>query len=91
MKKALLLLTLLASQVGLANVNDGETRTAEHTVSVSSGDEINILGKNTYLEIETWNKNEVSIVAEVTFDGRMTEKVKKFLDEFEENEPKYWQ
>lgn len=83
MKKELLLILALFSVGFLFANKEGETRTAQHTVSISSIDEIFINGKNTYMEIETWNKNEVQVVATVTFDGKMNNRVQEFLDDFE--------
>ncbi|MEQ9231255.1 MAG: hypothetical protein RIF46_11285, partial [Cyclobacteriaceae bacterium] len=83
MKKELLVILALFSASVLFAYNEGETRTAKHTVTISGTDAINILGKHTYMELETWNKNEVEITATLTFDGNMNDRVKKFLDEFE--------
>ncbi|MCP4458332.1 MAG: hypothetical protein GY816_09975 [Cytophagales bacterium] len=86
MKKQILLITAIFSAAVLfADDKIGETRTAKHTVSISGTTEIRILGKYTYLQIETWDKNEVSIEASVIFNGKMVDRVQKFLDEFEQN------
>ncbi len=81
---------LLISAVFSANLVFGtgkeiQTQTTSHSVAVSSSTEIKIQGKHTYLEIETWDKDEVAIEATVTFNGKITDRVQKFLDEFEQN------
>ena len=86
MKNKILLITaLFSASVLFAGGKDSETKTTTHIVSVSGNTEISILGKYTYLEIETWDKDEVSIEATVIFNGKMTDRVRKFLDEFCQN------
>ncbi len=82
MKK--LILIALISSLNYSYANDGETRTATVKVEISSTDDINIQAKNTDLVVETWDKNEVLIEATVRYDGKMTDKMEKFLDEFEQ-------
>ena len=87
MKRTILI--LLAFNVGFnvssANSEDGETRTANVTMEVSSTDIVNIQAKYTDLIVEAWDQDEVFIEATVRFDGRMTDKVQKFLDSFEDD------
>ncbi len=85
MKKGIILLLALASAAAIkATENkDGETRTATKTVQISESESINILGKNTTLRLETWNRNEVEVVATVTFDGEPNNRMREFLDDFE--------
>ena len=85
--KRLILITLISSlswTVFAVDKKDGETRSATVTVGISAADDINIQAKNTELTIETWNKNEVEITANIRFDGKMTDKIQEFLNEFEE-------
>ncbi len=84
-KSILLLLVLFSAGHAYSFGKDGETKTARHTVSVSSGDAIAILAKNTYLQIESWDKNEVEVFAQVTFDGKENDKIRAFLDDFEKH------
>lgn len=86
MKKSTLVLLALFSLGSLYGSNKiGETKTAKHTVTVSQGEVINIQSKNTFVNIQTWDKNEVEIVAEITFDGNENDRIRTFLDEFEKN------
>ena len=86
MKKSTLLLLALFSLGSLYGSNKiGETKTARHTVTVSQSDVINIQAKNTFVNIQTWDKNEVEIVVELTFDGNENDRIRKFLDEFDKN------
>jgi hypothetical protein len=85
MKRIILLILLGLHLQAFAHKtgNDSETRTASHSVKVSATDVINIQAKNTVLEVEAWDKNEVEVEAEVRFDGKMTENMRQFLDDFE--------
>ena len=84
MKKGILILIALASTSAFANNSkEGVTRTATKVVDVSSGDRINILGKNKTLTIETWDKNQVEIVATVNFYGDPNNRMQEFLDNWE--------
>lgn len=85
--KKLILIALACSFTTLlhANKKDGETRTASVKVSVSPSDLIDIQAKYTELTVEAWDKNEVEIEATVRFDGKLTNKMQVFLDEFEKN------
>jgi hypothetical protein len=85
MKKLILIALACSLSAGLFANKDGETRTATVKVGVSASDIIDIKAKYTELTVETWSKNEVEIIASIRFDGKMTDKVQKFLDEFEEN------
>lgn len=84
MKK--LILIALACSLGtlLYAKNDGETRTATVKVDITSSDLINIQAKYTELIVEEWSKNEVEVEATVRYDGKMTNKIQEFLDEFEQ-------
>lgn len=68
-----------------AFTHDGETRSAKVTMDVSSSDRINIQAKYTELIVQTWDKPQVEIEATVRYDGKMTNKIQEFLDEFEQN------
>lgn len=84
--KRLLLITLTFNLIAsslVAASNKGETRTAQVNIKLSPTDDIFISAKYTALEIETWDKNEVEVIASVRFDGKMTDKMNKFLKEFE--------
>lgn len=85
MKKEILTLLILVSGLVLhaETERDGETRTATHTVDVSSGDVINVLGKNKTLIIETWNESKVEIVATVNFYGEPNDRMLEFLNDWE--------
>ncbi|GAB4239999.1 MAG: hypothetical protein Tsb0034_16270 [Ekhidna sp.] len=63
----------------------GETRTATVVQPVNATDRIDIRAKNTDLVVESWNKNEVKVEATIRFDGKMTDKIARFLDEFEDH------
>lgn len=63
---------------------DGETRTAVVNYDVTPMDVINIQAKYTDLTVDTWDKNQVMIEATLRFDGKVTDKMQKFLDMFEE-------
>ena len=86
MKKWILL--LVAFDLGLTlkaiDKKDVETRTARVNYSVSSNDLIDINAKYTDLTIESWDKSEVLVEATIRFDGKMTDKMQQFLDNFEE-------
>lgn len=64
---------------------DGETRTATVTTKVTSTDLINIQSKYTNLVVESWDRNEVEVVATLRFDGKMTNKMMDFLSEFQKH------
>ncbi len=84
--KRLLTITLAFNILFLANANtatDGETRTATVSKSVSVNDLINIQAKYTEVVLETWSKQEVEITATIRYDGKMTEKMTSFLEEFQ--------
>jgi hypothetical protein len=86
MKRTILILLAfnLGLGIALSDPKLGETRTATLTYKVSSNDVINLQAKYTDVNIESWNKSEVSIEAIIRFDGKMTDKMQKFLDSFEE-------
>lgn len=87
MKKKILLITALFS-FSLVYGTEGketQTRTASHSVSITSSTDIDIQTKYTYLEIETWDRDEVSIEANISFNGKMNSRVQEFLDDFEKN------
>ncbi|WP_144017460.1 hypothetical protein [Ekhidna lutea] len=82
--KRLILIAFVCSLSMLALAKgDGESRTTTVNVSISSSDRINIQAKYTELTVETWNKNEIEIEATVRYDGKMTDKIQEFLDQFE--------
>ncbi|MEO1253844.1 MAG: hypothetical protein AAFY41_03020 [Bacteroidota bacterium] len=85
MKKTLLTIFVfsLAIYCIAGKENNGETRSATVTVDISESDLINVQAKNTELTIETWDKNQVQIVANVRYDGKMTDKIEEFLNNFE--------
>lgn len=85
--KKLILIVFACNLIWSANAhhNDGETRSAKVTVDVSSSDKINIQAKYTELVVQTWDKQQVEVEATVRYDGKMTDKIKEFLDEFEQN------
>jgi len=86
MKKSILLLLVLFSAGHAYSDNKvGETKTARHTIQVSPGETINIQARNTFVQIESWDKNEVEVFAQVTFDGKANEKMRSFLDQFEKH------
>ena len=68
-----------------AKSRDFETRTATVQVEVSPNDLINIEAKNTDLMVEAWDKNQVEIVATLRFDGKMTDKMTAFLENFQKH------
>lgn len=80
--------TLLAFSICLlfvkASGNEGETRTATLTYDISTNDRINIQAKYTDLNVLVWDKQEVQVEAKVRFDGEMNDRMRKFLDTFEE-------
>jgi len=86
MKK--IILTLLALNVyyslSATDPKDGETRTATASYEVSSSDLINIQAKYTDVVVEAWDKNEVLVEATLRFDGKINDRVQRFLDSFEE-------
>ncbi len=85
MKKTILILLAFSLVVNFAKANkDGETRTATLTYEVSPSDVIDLKAKYTDVLIEAWDKNEVYIEATIRFDGRMNDRVQRFLDAFEE-------
>lgn len=83
MKKLILIALIYSLSITLYASIDGETRTATVKTQVSSSDVINIQAKNTELYVEAWDKNEVEIEATVRFDGKMTDRMEEFLNEFE--------
>ncbi len=86
--KKLILITLIYSLAAISVANekkDGETRSAIVTVDISPSDKIIIEAKHTELTVETWDKDEVEIEANIRFDGKMTDRMQEFLDEFEAN------
>lgn len=86
--KRLILITFaysLAFNLCLGNGKDFETRTATVRMEVSPNDLINIRAKNTDLVVESWDKSEVEVIATLRFDGKMTDKMVAFLDNFQEH------
>ena len=85
MRRLILLLTVFSCLASLtsASKGEGETRTATVNMDIKPTDLINIKAKNTDLKIEVWDKNEVEVVATILYDGKMTDKMTRFLDEFE--------
>lgn len=62
----------------------GETRTAKVSILANPSAFIIINGKNTELLIETWNKNEIEVIAEVNYRGKEKANVTAFLNNFEQ-------
>lgn len=87
MKRILLIALLFSALVWVANASnkDGETRTATVSTKISANDLVNIQAKYTDLVVETWNKNEVEVVATIRYDGKMTDKIVQFLDAFQDH------
>ncbi|WP_424961123.1 hypothetical protein [Ekhidna sp.] len=85
--KKLILIAFACSLIWSASArnNDGETRSAKVTVDVSPSDKINIQAKYTELVVQTWDKPQVEVEAIVRYDGKMTDKIQAFLDDFEQN------
>ncbi|MEQ9008935.1 MAG: hypothetical protein RLP12_13685, partial [Ekhidna sp.] len=84
MKKLILIALACSITLWVQAKNDGETRSTKVTLSISSSDRIDIQAKYTELIVETWDKNSVEIEASVRYDGKMTDKIQEFLDQFEE-------
>ena len=84
MKLAIIGLLLFSLSAEATTKDDGETRTAKFNFDVSPQDVINIQSKYTDLTVESWDKKEVEVEATIRFDGKMTDKMQKFLDSFEE-------
>ena len=76
--------SLLVALAGVAGERNLETRSATIVLDVSPNDLINIRAKNTDLVVETWDKNQVEIVATLRYDGKMTNKMTDFMDNFQE-------
>ncbi|MEO9871216.1 hypothetical protein [Ekhidna sp.] len=83
MKKLILIALAYSISLSLIASNEGETRTTTVKREIASSDVIVIEAKNTELAIETWNKSEVEIEATVRFDGKLTDKMQDFLNDFE--------
>lgn len=83
MKQIIILLLAFSSLNCFGNNTDGETRTATISYDITSSDKIEIQAKYTDLIVEAWEKNEVLIEATVRFDGKITDKMTRFLDSFE--------
>lgn len=64
---------------------DVETRTATVNMKITPSDLISIKAKHTNLSVEVWDKNEVEVVATIRFEGKMTDRMERFLAEFQEN------
>jgi hypothetical protein len=64
--------------------NIQETKTARATYSVSNTDRIEIEGKNVLFQIATGPAGRVALEASIVFKGRETDKIREFLDNFEE-------
>lgn len=62
----------------------GETRTATLSYDIGVNDRINVEAKYTDLNVIVWDKQEVQVEAKVLFDGKMNDRMQKFLDTFEE-------
>ncbi|MEP5610904.1 MAG: hypothetical protein ABJP45_01580 [Cyclobacteriaceae bacterium] len=86
MKKVILILLAfnLCYVLSATDPKDGETRTATASFEVNSSDLINLQAKYTDVVVEAWDKNEVYVEATLRFDGKMSDRVQKFLDSFEE-------
>lgn len=85
MKKAILTILVLSTCLIVEAKNDtGETRTAKVTIEVNRSDEIDIQAKHTDLIVEAWNRDEVHVEATIRFDGKMTNRMQRFLDAFDE-------
>ncbi|WP_420578545.1 hypothetical protein [Ekhidna sp.] len=86
--KKLIIIALACSlswTLSATEINEGETRSAKVTVNISKSDRINIQAKYTELIVEAWDKPQVEIEAIVRYDGKMTDKIQEFLDDFEQN------
>lgn len=83
MKRIIIIALACSISFALQAKGDGESRSAKVNVEISTSDEIRIKAKYTALTIETWNKNEVEIEATVRYDGKVTDKIQEFLDDFE--------
>ncbi len=86
MKKTILILLLFNTTIHISEAKNGpgETRTATLTFEVSPSDVIDLQAKYTDVQVEAWDKNEVFIEATLRFDGKMNDRVQRFLDSFEE-------
>ncbi|MEM6737349.1 MAG: hypothetical protein AAGC64_13330 [Bacteroidota bacterium] len=80
-----LVFNLTCFSYALVPEKDGETRTATFSRNVKPDDVINIQAKYTDLVIEAWHKNEVEVTATVRFDGKLTNKMVEFLDNFQKH------
>ncbi|MFK7953204.1 MAG: hypothetical protein AB8B73_10185 [Ekhidna sp.] len=63
--------------------NDAETRSTTVNIDINYSDLINIQAKYTELTIETWDKNEVEVQASIKYDGKMSDEIQEFLEQFE--------
>ncbi|MEQ9403339.1 MAG: hypothetical protein RIM99_07140 [Cyclobacteriaceae bacterium] len=85
MKKTILILLAFSIWLPYSQAdNKVETRTASFSFDVSANDLINIQAKYTDLTVEAWDKNEVFVEATIRFDGKMNDRMQRFLDSFEE-------
>lgn len=85
MKKAILIgLALASCTIAQSSNKDGETRTATKVVDVSSTDVITVLGKHKSIKVDTWDKNQVEVVATINFYGEPNNRMQDFLNNWEE-------
>lgn len=78
---------LLISQLAFANVDrrhgEDEEREVKASYKVASGDQLRLSNKFGEIHIETWDKNEVSVVIKITAWGRNADAAKENLNRIE--------
>ena len=81
-----LLLVLVLTQLSHAKGDLIQTsKTAKILLALDGEGALDLQAKNTTVTIETWEKNQVEIVAEVIYKGEENDKIIQFLDEFEDH------
>ncbi|WP_370086129.1 hypothetical protein [Ekhidna sp.] len=84
MKKLILIALTCSITFFVFGNGDGETRSTTVKLDISTSDRISIQAKNTELIVETWDKNSMEIEASIRYDGKMTDKMIEFLNQFEQ-------
>jgi hypothetical protein len=82
--KSLFMGCMLFAHMTLAETsNDQDTREAILSYEVASNETLKVDASSIDLQFETWNKNEVQIVAKAIYKGDPNERMRQFLDDFE--------
>lgn len=87
MKKVKILVSSLCIALALTSLGHNnpwqETREAKFVFDISTSTQIEVDGKNTSITVETWNKDQVEVIARLEFKGKLNDQAEKFIADFE--------